>query len=102
MVARTKRAHIGAIPSSAFPAGREGSALQPPCARPRHPAEGGRSEKLLVRGWIAAEDVPAPLTSSQTVKRSLRLRAYNKAEPQADQRFRWSARCWWARQGLNL
>jgi hypothetical protein len=69
--------------------------------RPAGHREGRRlSANVLVRGLFTAEEVPALLTSSQTVKRSLRLTGIG--EPRSDQRFRWAEACWWARQGLNL
>ena len=46
----------------------EGSALGPLRARARHAAERSQSANLLVRRLVTAEDVPAPLTSSRTVK----------------------------------
>jgi hypothetical protein len=76
------------------------SALRPLCDRPSSPGECSSPEKVLVREPVTVTEISTPQTASQTVKCSLGL--CDLARGEAQQHFRWSGCCWWARQGLNL
>jgi hypothetical protein len=100
MIARISETHIRAVSDLDWPS-RQREALCDRCApTPSAPEDHSQSGNLLVRGWDAIADIPAPPTSSQTVKCSLGLRG--PAMGRFYQHFRWSEPCWWARQGLNL
>jgi hypothetical protein len=71
MIARISETHIQAVSDLDRPS-RQREALCDRCApTPSPPEDHSQSANLLVRGWDAVADIPAPPTSSQTVKCSL-------------------------------